>query len=96
MSLLGYLKSFLPSNLELKFVPAKDIRVGDKIRLGDEDLTVTGVRNATKLTKSSPKLIVIEAERLIVSQGGSSTLTYNTVFSFKPAYGIRVWGSDRG
>ena len=95
MSLLGYLKSFLPSNLELKFVPAKDIRVGDKIRLGDEDLTVTGVRNATKLTKSSPKLIVIEAERLIVSQGGS-TLTYNTVFSFKLNYGIRVWRSDRG
>lgn len=95
MSLLGYLKSLLPAKLELQVVPAKNIRIGDMIRLGDDNLTVIDVRNAVKQTKSSPNRIVIESKIPVVAQNGM-TMVVTRVYSFKPAYGIRVWRSDRG
>lgn len=72
----------------VQVVQAKGILVGDTIRIVDSDFKVTCVRDAVKLVKSSPRMIVVEAERPIVRQSGA-TMMERRVYSFKPSYGIR-------
>lgn len=71
----------------VQVVQAKSIIVGDTILIGDDDFKVTCVRDAVKLLKSSPRQIVIEAERSIVAQNGCTRM-YTHVRGFKPTFPI--------